>query len=253
MLSDLIVWLSIAPVGFLFGGLMGGIGKAIGGGMRRGGGGGLLGGRNKGGGLLGGLLENRNQQQGGMQKGGGEADAPQGESGGEQGPEKQALDQGPGDPGSTQQSTKVQPVPQPTATKVGEGITENQQPAKQPTPITEGLLDPAPAAPQPKQEQTTAGKDAVTNVVNQTDEKTPVAQQAVGEEFGQTPVGKATQMADQIGKKPPKKLPRVKAPYLEANPSKKPDMPNQEYTSDQGYSYQGFQSSNDIWQNPKYS
>jgi len=147
------------------------------------------------------------------------------------------------------------PKPEPTALS---GLTDEAKPAKptvapKTTSPTDGLLDDAPPAPKPSEDVTTAGSDAVPQVVNQTDEKTPVAETVAGEELGDAPQAKPTEMADQIGKKPPKKLPRVRVPFQSGNPSKQPDMPNQEYTADQGYAFQGSSTPEDMFAPPKYT
>lgn len=152
-------------------------------------------------------------------------------------------------------STSPAAKPEPTALA---GLTDDAKPAKPtvtpktPSP-TDGLLDDAPAAPKPSDDVTTAGSDAVPQVANQTDAKTPVAETVAGQELGDAPQAKPTEMADQIGKKPPKKLPRVRMPFQSGNPSKQPDMPNQEYTADQGYAFQGSSTPEDMFAPPKYT
>ena len=129
----------------------------------------------------------------------------------------------------------VKPVPKPKA----------------PT-VTSGLLAESDPSPRPS-DDAKVGEDAVTQVAALGEEKTPVKTVVQGQEFGKTPEPKITEVADQIGKKPPKKLPRLKFPYTEGNPSKQPDMPNQEYAADQGYAFQGASSPNEMFQGPKYT
>lgn len=225
----------------LLGGLLGGLGRrAIGGGGR---------------GLLGGLLSRRGGSGGGMRQQSAESESSGGWGGYEE-DEKQPVKEGPQEaPPKPQQTVETQPAQEPALNNTAEGIAQPVKDAaeKPQQPVTAGLLDDTPPAQQPVAQDTTEGQEAVRSVVNESKELAPVAMTSAAEQFGQTPQMQPTEMADQIGIEPPKKLPRTKVQYVEANPSKKPDMPKQEYTSDYGYSFTGASSPTDIYSPPRYS
>lgn len=250
--------------------------------------GGLLGGAAAGGGLLGKMAMNRMSRGGGQQ--GGPRSGPDSSSASAQPQtiaqaEEKAAPVGPNEtkkPAPAEQMAEARgfqkqkpapitsqlvdkktdtmgaPPPKPAEPKALAGLTEAAQPAKpaieekKESPL-EGLASDAPPAPKPSDDVTVAGQNAVAQVATQTDDLTPVTPTVEGEQFGQTPEGRLTEMADQIGRQAPKKLPRMRFPYTEGNPSKQPDMPQQEYTSDQGYAFAGASSPNDMFQAPKYT
>lgn len=143
--------------------------------------------------------------------------------------------------GQTKAETQVaQPAQQPfkpvAAVQASEQITQpaTQEKAEKSNPLA-GLVDEAPAAPEPKKradEPVAAPQD----VTNKTDVMTPVARPS-SEVVGQTPMLEPTELL-------PNRLMdsgtnRQPFDYQDANPSRSPDLPNQSYTADQGYRYQG--------------
>lgn len=183
-------------------------------------------------GVLGGLLNRNRGGMGGVQQGGqspaSSKDAPM-----EAAPQEQA--------GQTKAETQVaQPQQQPfkpvAAAQASEQIEQPaaQEKAEKSNPLT-GLLDEAPAAPEPqkKGDQPVAPPQDVTN---KAEEMTPVARPS-SEVVGQTPLLQPTQLL-------PNRLMdagsnRQPFDYQDANPSRTPDLPNQSYTADQGYRYVG--------------
>jgi hypothetical protein len=120
--------------------------------------------------------------------------------------------------------------------------------------VTDNLFDEAPPALKPSEDVASAGMDAVPQVAAMGDEGLPVSSSVAGEQFGDVPQTQPADMvADQLGKKPPKKLPRIRMKFQSGNPSKQPDMPQQEYAQDQGYAFQGASTPDDMFSPPKYT
>lgn len=163
-LTDIILYLSLAPVGLL-GGLLGGLGGGLMGGLGRGGGGGLLGG------LLGG-------------KGGGGGGGTGPSPGPSRAPTTSAVEQEPQEQ-ARQTQAEQQPVRQeqqpPEKTMIqntAQEVQESQQPVQQQqaekaSPI-KGLLDdtkPAADMAEPRKDEPIEPPD----VVNKTEDQTPIA------------------------------------------------------------------------------
>lgn len=197
-------------------GLLGGL---LGGGIRRG-----LGG----GGALSGLLNRR---------GGG---APQQRQSAPEPSKDAPMSQAPEEQGGQQQAEQQpqKPVqPQAQQTVANEMATEikESQPQKPETPL-KGLLDEAPAAPQPQERQASNEPPPPQTVVNKTDMATPVARPA-DEMFGEVPAApKLDTLRNQLLDSGTNTQP---FDYQDGNPSRQPSLSGQTMSADQGYRYVG--------------
>lgn len=193
-----------------------------------------LGGGGSGGGILGGLLNRSNNNSGGQSPAGGGQSAAS--------PKDAPMAPAPQDqPGQTKPETQVaQPQQQPfQPAPVQQAAKEIEQPvaqekAEKANPL-KGLLDEAPAAPNPVKKPD-APVAPPQDVTNKTETLTPVAR-PTDEVVGQTPVlepadGLPNRLMDAASNRQP-------FDYQDANPSRTPDLPNQSYTADQGYRYVG--------------
>ena len=160
----------------------------------------------------------------------------------------------------TTESMAKPPEPKPEPTALASLNNDDIAPVKpdiveKPKSPLDGIASmDAPPATKPLDDVTTAGKDAVAQVATVGDELTPVTQSVAGEELGDVPQARPPDMvADQIGREPPKKLPRIRAKFQTGNPSKQPDMPQQEYAVDQGYAFQGASSPDDMFSPSRYT
>jgi len=189
---------------------------------------GLLGGL-VGGGVLGGMLGNR-QRGGGSQPRNTQPepskDAPMAKEPEEQAGQTQAEEQ--------PQKPQQPPTQQPPAQQMAQQI-EQAQPQKPPQPL-DGLLDPAPGAPEPQDTPGDNQPPPPQTVVNQAEEQTPVARPA-DEQFGEIPVAPLpdtlrNQLLDSGTNEQP-------FDFQDGNPSRQPSLPNQSYSADQGYRFVG--------------
>lgn len=160
----------------------------------------------------------------------------------------------------TTEAMSADPLPKPEPTALAGLNNDNIEPVKpnipeKPQSPLDGLASmDAPPATKPLDDVTVAGKDAVAQVATVTDDLTPVTQSVAGEELGDVPQARPPDMiADQIGRTPPKKLPRLRAKFQSGNPSKQPDMPQQEYAVDQGYAFQGASTPDDMFSPARYT
>ena len=204
----------------LLGGLLGGLG----GGLMRGGVGRSLGG----GGALRGLLNNRQQKQG---------------SGGPSQPQPQASKDAPMDPAPEEQGgqqkpeeqpqqQQTQPQQTPATNTMADEIAEAQP--KQPETPLQGLLDDAPAAPEPP--KTPDEPPPPQTVVNATETATPVAR-PVDEQFGRVPeIEPAEILRNQLMDSGSNKQP---FDFQEGLPSRKPNVEGTMGNVSQGFQYTG--------------